>query len=173
VGNPIATFTTSLGTFQAEIYLDKMPLTAGNFLGLARSGFYDGLHFHRVIDGFMIQFGCPYSKNPHSDECGMGDSPNGPIKDEFPRKHKLSNETGTLAMANSGAPDSGSCQFFINTARNKQLDWFRWFGRQGKHPVFGRVISGMDVVERIECTPTDDWDRPKTPVCVESVSIAD
>jgi cyclophilin family peptidyl-prolyl cis-trans isomerase len=170
MSNPVAVFHTSLGVIRAEIYLDRMPATAGNFLSLARSGFYDGLHFHRVIDGFMVQFGCPHSVNPRSPMCGTGEGPDGPIADEFPRKHKLSNEVGTLAMANSG-PDSGSSQFFINTAHNKRLDWFRWFGRAGKHPVFGAVVEGMDVVTRIECAPVDGMDRPVEPVCVERVEI--
>ncbi len=170
MSNPVAVFHTSRGVIRAEIYLDRMPRTAGNFLSLARSGFYDGLHFHRVIDGFMIQFGCPHSRDPHSSMCGMGEGPDGPIDDEFPRKHKLSNEVGTLAMANSG-PDTGSSQFFVNTAHNKQLDWFRWFGRVGKHPVFGKVVEGMDVVTRIECAPADGMDRPVEPVCVEWVEI--
>ena len=72
MANPIATFETSLGTFKAEIYLDKMPATAQNFIDLANSGFYNGLHFHRVISNFMLQFGCPHSRDPHSPRCGTG-----------------------------------------------------------------------------------------------------
>ncbi len=170
MGNPVAVFHTTKGVIRAEIFADRMPLTAGNFLELARSGFYDGLHFHRVIDGFMVQFGCPYSRDPRSPQCGMGESPDGSIADEFLRSAKISNTEGTLSMANSG-PDSGSSQFFINTAHNKQLDWFRWFGRVGKHPVFGEVIEGMDVVAQIECAPADGMDRPLEPIRVDRVEI--
>src|SRR5512147_3189812 len=105
--NPTATFETSLGNFTVELFQDQMPLTAGNFITLAKSGFYDGLHFHRVIKNFMIQFGCPYSKDPNSPRAGTGDGPNGPIQDEHPANAKLSNEPGTLSMANTGRPNSG------------------------------------------------------------------
>jgi len=169
--NPVAIFETSLGTYKAELFVDTMPVTAGRVLELIRAGFYDGLHFHRVISGFMIQFGCPHSRDPCSPRCGTGGAPQGNLADEFPRKHKLSNEVGTLAMANTGQPDTGSSQFFVNTAHNRQLDWFRWFGRIGRHPVFGRVIEGMDVVERIEAVPTDETDRPQTPVKVIRVTV--
>src|SRR5438270_11990544 len=109
MANPVATFETSLGTFTAEIFQDQLPITAGNFVNLAKSGFYDGLHFHRVINGFMLQFGCPHSKDPNSSRAGTGDSPNGTIQDEHTAR--LSNEPGTLSMANTGRPNSGSCQF--------------------------------------------------------------
>jgi cyclophilin family peptidyl-prolyl cis-trans isomerase len=167
--NPIAQFETSLGTFQAEIYLDKMPLTAGNFLKLAKSGFYDGLHFHRVINGFMLQFGCPFSRDPKSPRAGTGDGPDGPIKDEHPANAKLSNEPGTLSMANTGEPNSGSCQFFVNTVHNGYLDWFS--PGASRHPVFGKVIKGMDVVTKIEKTRTDGEDRPITPVKMNKVTV--
>jgi cyclophilin family peptidyl-prolyl cis-trans isomerase len=165
--NPTATFDTSLGTFTAEIYLDKMPITATNFIKLANQGFYDGLHFHRVIQNFMIQFGCKHSKDPNSPRCGTGDSPLGRIADEHPPAHKLSNEPGTLSMANSG-PNSGGSQFFINTVHNDYLDWFT--KGDSKHPVFGKVTSGMDVVKKIETTPVND-SRPKTPVKMNKVTI--
>ena len=115
MSNPTVTFQTSLGNFKAEIFSDKMPKTAANFLKLAGEGFYDGLHFHRVIQGFMIQFGCPNSKDPNSPRAGTGNSGAGTIPDEHPADAKISNEPGTLAMANTGQPNSGSCQFFINT----------------------------------------------------------
>ena len=167
MANPTATFDTTLGTFTAEILLDQMPITATNFIKLAKQGFYDGLHFHRVINGFMLQFGCPYSKDPKSGRAGTGDAPDGTIKDEHTAK--LSNEPGTLSMANTGAPNSGSCQFFVNTVHNKYLDWFT--PGDSKHPVFGRVIEGMDVVQKIEKTPTDGDDRPRTPVRMNKVTI--
>jgi cyclophilin family peptidyl-prolyl cis-trans isomerase len=167
--NPTAILETSLGSITVELFTDKMPITAGNFLELAKSGFYDGLHFHRVIDGFMLQFGCPHSKDPKSSRAGTGDGPNGPIKDEHPANAKISNEAGTLSMANSGAPNSGSSQFFINTVHNSYLDFFT--PGASKHPVFGKVIAGMDVVTKIEKTPTDAGDRPRTPVKMIKVTV--
>jgi cyclophilin family peptidyl-prolyl cis-trans isomerase len=169
MGNPIAKFETSMGNFEAEIFVDKMPITGGNFVRLVNEGFYDGLHFHRVIANFMNQFGCPHSKDPNSPRAGTGDSPHGAIEDEHPAEHRLSNEPGTLSMANAG-PQSGSCQFFINTANNAYLDYFS--PGQSKHPVFGKVTSGMDVVNAINTTPTDNRDRPKTPVQMIRVTIA-
>jgi cyclophilin family peptidyl-prolyl cis-trans isomerase len=169
MANPTATLETSLGTFTVELFTDRMPITAGNFVELAKSGFYDGLHFHRVIQGFMCQFGCPYSKDPKSHRAGTGDGPKGTIKDEHPANAKISNEPGTLSMANTGAPNSGSSQFFINTAHNDFLDFFT--PGASKHPVFGRVIQGMDVVKKIESTPTDADDRPRTPVKMIKVTV--
>ena len=166
--NPIAKFETSMGNFEAEIYVDKMPITANNFIRLVNDGFYNGLHFHRVIQGFMCQFGCPHSRDPNSPRAGTGDSPYGAIADEHPDEHRLSNEPGTLSMANAG-PQSGSCQFFINTVHNEFLDYFS--PGQSKHPVFGRVTSGMDVVHTINKTPTDRNDRPRTPVKVVSITM--
>lgn len=167
--NPVATFDTSLGVFKAEIYSDKMPKTAENFLNLAKSGFYNGLHFHRVIEGFMIQFGCPHSKDPRSSRCGTGGPPHGTIPDEHPEDAKFSNEPGTLSMANTGRPNSGGSQFFINTKHNSYLDWFT--PGNSKHPVFGRVIEGMDVIQKIESTETDGQDRPTTPVMVKTITV--
>jgi cyclophilin family peptidyl-prolyl cis-trans isomerase len=169
MANPTATFDTSLGTFTAEIFLDKMPATAGNFIKLAKSGFYDGLHFHRVIKSFMIQFGCEHSKDPNSPRCGTGDSPFGRIQDEHPAAYKISNEPGTLSMANTGQPNTGGAQFFINTVHNDRLDWFT--PGPSKHPVFGKITDGMDVVKKIEATQTDQRDRPKTPVKMNKVTI--
>jgi cyclophilin family peptidyl-prolyl cis-trans isomerase len=167
--NPTATLDTSLGQLEVEIYLDKMPKTAANFVKLAKAGFYDGLHFHRVIDGFMVQFGCPHSRDPKSRRAGTGDGPDGTIADEHPPTAKLSNEPGTLAMANTGAPNSGSCQFFINTTHNAYLDWFT--PGPSKHPVFGKVTKGMDVLRAIEKTKTDADDRPVTPVRMNKITV--
>lgn len=169
MANPTATFETSLGSFTAEIFSDLMPITAGNFIRLAKEGFYNGLHFHRVIPNFMIQFGCPNSKDPMSRRAGTGDSPYGRIQDEHPGNAKISNEPGTLSMANTGQPNSGSCQFFINTVHNSYLDWFT--PGQSKHPVFGKIVSGMDVVKKIETTKTDGDDRPLTPVRMNKVTV--
>lgn len=129
-----ATFTTSLGTFKAELYTEQMPITCGNFIDLANSGFYDGIHFHRVIPNFMNQFGCPHAKDPNSRRAGTGGPPpkssfqscdgktytrtaDGGIPDEVGQTHqKITNAAGTLSMANTGAPQSGGSQFFINVA---------------------------------------------------------
>ncbi len=167
--NPTALLETSLGNITVEVLTDKMPITAGNFIKLAKAGFYDGLHFHRVIDGFMIQFGCPHSRDPKSSRAGTGDGPDGTIKDEHPANAKISNEPGTLAMANSGAANSGSCQFFINTVHNSYLDWFS--PGASKHPVFARVVTGMDVVTQIEKARTDAGDRPVTPIKMNRITV--
>ncbi|MBK9266708.1 MAG: peptidylprolyl isomerase [Polyangiaceae bacterium] len=169
MANPTALCETSLGNFTVELYLDKMPITAQNFINLAKSGFYDGLHFHRVIDNFMIQFGCPHSRDPKSPRAGTGDGPQGRIQDEHPENAKISNEPGTLSMANTGQRNSGSCQFFINTVHNSYLDWFT--PGPSKHPVFGRIIEGMDVVQKIEKTRTDGDDRPLTPVRMNKITV--
>lgn len=169
MANPTATLQTSLGDVEIELFTDLMPITAGNFIELAKSGFYDGLHFHRVINGFMIQFGCPHSSDPNSPRAGTGNGPNGCIQDEHPDNAKLSNEPGTLSMANTGRPNSGSSQFFINTANNAYLDWFS--PGPSKHPVFGKVVSGMDVIKKIETTQTGPGDRPTTPVRMVKVTV--
>ncbi|MBZ0113147.1 MAG: peptidylprolyl isomerase [Thermoanaerobaculia bacterium] len=171
MSNPTAVFETTLGTFEAEVLLDSMPVTAGNFISLAKSGFYDGLHFHRVIKGFMCQFGCPHSKDPSSPQAGTGGPPHGTIADEHPADAQFSNEVGTLSMANTGRPNSGGSQFFINTAHNHYLDFFS--PGPSKHPVFARITKGMDIIEAIESTPTGAGDRPKTPVKMISVTIKD
>jgi cyclophilin family peptidyl-prolyl cis-trans isomerase len=171
MANPIATFDTSMGTFKAEIYLEQMPITAKNFIDLANDGFYNGLHFHRVIKGFMLQFGCPYSKDPKSPRAGTGGPPHGTIQDEHNENFKASNEPGSLSMANTGRPNSGGSQFFVNTVHNSYLDWFT--PGQSKHPVFGKVIEGMDIVQAIESTPTDGRDNPNTPVQMKSITISE
>jgi cyclophilin family peptidyl-prolyl cis-trans isomerase len=169
MANPTATFSTSLGDFTVELLADKMPITAGNFVKLAQSGFYDGLHFHRVIDKFMVQFGCPHSKDPNSSRAGTGDSPYGPLQDEHPADAKISNTRGTLSMANTGRPNSGSCQFFINVVDNPYLDWFS--PGPSKHPVFGKVTEGMDVVDKISKAPRNAGDRPSTPIKMNKITV--
>ena len=168
--NPMVVLSTSMGDIKVELFTDKMPITAGNWVKLAQSGFYDGLHFHRVIDNFMVQFGCPHSKDPNSPRAGTGDSPFGRIKDEHLPDAKFSNARGTLSMANAG-PNTGSSQFFINVVDNPYLDWFT--PGQSKHPVFGKVTGGMDVVRAIETTPIEANDRPRTPVKMERVTVSD
>jgi peptidylprolyl isomerase len=137
-----------LETTQGEIVIQlrgDMPITAGNFEKLVGQGFYDGVIFHRVIDGFMIQGGDP-------DGTGRG-GPGYMIKDEFIGEQK--NNRGTLSMANAG-PNTGGSQFFINLVDNNSLD--------GKHPVFGEVIEGMDVVDKIGKSAKDASDRPLTEI---------
>ena len=170
MSNPTATFETSEGTFTAEIFLDSMPITAENFLSLAESGFYNGLHFHRVIPSFMLQFGCPHSKDPNSGRAGTGGPPHGTIQDEFPPNAKFTNEPGTLSMANTGRPNSGGSQFFVNTANNSFLDWFN-SDTPSKHPVFGKVTNGMDVVKGIETLGSRSGTVSK-PIKMISISIA-
>lgn len=167
MANPIAVFNTSEGTFKAEIFLAEMPITAKNFIDLAKSGFYDGLHFHRVIPNFMLQFGCPHSKDPDSPRAGTGGPPHGNIQDEHTQK--ISNEPGTLSMANTGRPNSGGSQFFVNTVHNSFLDWFDT-QTDSKHPVFGRVNEGMDVVKAIEGFGSKSGKTSK-PLKMNSVTI--
>jgi peptidylprolyl isomerase len=133
---------TNYGTIIIRLYED-MPITAGNFKELVEEGFYDGVIFHRVIDGFMIQGGDPTG-------TGMG-GPGYKIKDEFTHKGGNKNNRGTISMANAG-PNTGGSQFFINLVDNNYLD--------SKHPVFGEVVSGMDVVDKISKVPTDSNDKP-------------
>jgi len=172
MANPTAEFQTSLGNFTVELFQDSMPITAGNFLKLANAGYYDGLHFHRVIKNFMIQFGCPHSKDPNSGRAGTGGPPTGNIKDEFNADAQFSNEPGTLSMANTGSPNSGGSQFFINTVHNKFLDFWDT-SSPSKHPVFGKVVSGMDVVQKIESTPVGGRDNPRTPVQVIKIAVTE
>lgn len=183
--NPTATFDCTMGVFKAELFLDRTPITASNFIDLAQSGFYNGVHFHRVIDGFMNQFGCPHAKDPNSKRAGTGGPPDGQfknlktgqmerrfnggkIKDEFVSKD--SNKPGTLSMANTGQPNSGGSQFFINVANNANLDWFS--PGASRHPVFGQIVEGMDIVVKISKVRTMN-DRPETPIKMNSITISD
>jgi cyclophilin family peptidyl-prolyl cis-trans isomerase len=157
---------TSKGDITIELFTDSMPITAGNFLDLTDKGYYDGLHFHRIIQGFMLQGGCPNSKDPNSPRCGTG-SPGYSIQDEHLDSARFSNEVGTLSMANSG-PNSGGSQFFVNTKHNSFLDWFDG-SSPSKHPVFGKVTAGMEIVKAIEGVQTGSQDRPVEPVQIISV----
>ena len=164
----IVLFETSEGNFKVELFLEKSPITAGNFKQLVEKGFYDGIKFHRVIDGFMIQGGDPLSKNDSlKNRWGSGGSE--VIEDEF--ISGLSNVRGTLSMANAG-PNSGSSQFFINVNDNTFLDWDKT-PAQSKHPVFGKIIEGMDVVEKISKVKTtgQPYDRPINDVVIVKASI--
>ena len=166
--NPKAVFETNVGTFELELFEDTMPITAGNFIKLANEGFYDGIKFHRVIDGFMIQGGDPITKTDDTMRYGTG-GPGYAIPDEHIAGEHLTNIRGTISMANSG-PNSGGSQFFINVADNVNLD----FDKQpltSKHPVFGQVISGMDVVDKIAITETNERDLPTEPIIINSLKI--
>ena len=144
--NPIVVLKTNKGDIKIELFMDKMPITAGNFKKLAESGYYDGVKFHRVIDNFMIQGGDPLSKDDSKEAIWGTGGPGYAIEDEF--VDGLSNLKGTISMANSG-PNTGGSQFFINTVDNIYLD-FDKEPLQSKHPVFGKVVDGMDVVLDIE-----------------------
>ena len=148
-----------MGDIVIKLY-DDMPITAGNFEKLVKEGFYDGIIFHRVIAGFMIQGGCPNG-------TGTG-GPGYTIQDEFVPGH--SNQRGTISMANTGQPNSGGSQFFINLVDNSYLDWDNR-STPYKHPVFGEVIDGMNVVDKIAAVKTDYSDRPMTEVKIIKASI--
>ena len=164
--NPTVPLKTNQGDIVIELYQDVMPITAGNFLSLAQKDFYDNTKFHRVIAGFMIQGGDPNSKTDKTETYGAG-GPGYAIEDEFVSDARLSNVRGTIAMANSG-PRSGGSQFFINLVNNTGLD-FDKPPETSSHPVFGRVIAGMDIVEKIATVPTDERDMPLEPVVVTDV----
>ncbi len=161
IDRPVAVFETSMGKFEAELYANECPETVWNFINLAegrqetqRSGnFYDGLVFHRVIDGFVIQGGCP-----------LGDGTGGPgyqFKDEFDPSLRHNSE-GLFSMANAGPHTNGS-QFFITLAPTPHLD--------DRHSVFGKVIEGMDVVKKMGSVPTGSMDRPLESVVINKVTI--
>jgi peptidylprolyl isomerase len=143
---------TSLGDITIALRND-MPITTSNFKKIVQQGSYNGTIFHRVIPGFMIQGGDPTG-------TGYGDPSIPEIKDEFTRSNR--NDKGTISMANAG-PNTGSSQFFINQVNNNFLDT--------KHPAFGKVISGMDVVDKIAKVPTGSNDKPRTNVTVITASI--
>ncbi|MDP3726041.1 MAG: peptidylprolyl isomerase [bacterium] len=166
IDNPVVVFKTTKGDIEIELFIDKMPITSGNFLKLAKEGFYNGVKFHRVIPGFMIQSGDPLSKKDNTALYGTG-GPGYSIADEF--VEGLSNVRGTIAMANSG-PNSGGSQFFINLVDNVGLD----FDKEpfaSSHPVFGKVVSGMDVVLAISKVETGERDIPIVPVVIERIDI--
>lgn len=167
--NPTAVFTTNRGVITLELFEDKMPITVGNFIKLAEDGFYNGTKFHRVIDGFMIQGGDPNSKGDNPADYGRG-GPGYTIQDEFVADPVLTNVRGTIAMANTGQPNSGGSQFFINTVDNTNLD-FNKEPFSSKHPVFGRVTEGMTVVDLIAGVVTGPGDVPVEPVVIESITI--
>lgn len=164
-----AEFETSLGNFTIEFFNDKMPITVANFLNLAKAGYFDGIKFHRVIAGFMIQGGDPLTKDDSAMSMWGTGGPGYAIEDEHVASPELSNVYGTISMANSG-PNSGGSQFFINVADNSFLD-FDKDPLASKHPVFGKVVDGMNVVEKISKTSTGVNDRPITPVVINKVNL--
>merc|ERR1719178_39577 len=184
IPNPKAKFDTTMGTFTAEIYLDRVPRTASNFIDLSKTGFYNGIHFHRVIPNFMNQFGCPYAKDPKSSRAGTGGPSDGTFKNLKTgatekrsgggniRDENISRDTnapGTLSMANTGQANSGGSQFFLNVADNRNLDWFS--PGSSKHPVFGKITSGMEVAVAISKAPTRS-DNPVTPIRMNKITIS-
>jgi len=167
--NRSAIITTNKGIITLELFEDQMPITTGNFIKLAEEGFYNNTKFHRVIDGFMIQGGDPNSAGEDALSYGTG-GPGYTIQDEFVEGELLSNTRGTIAMANTGQPNSGGSQFFINTADNMALD-FNKEPFTSRHPVFGRVVSGLDVVDTISKVQTGVRDVPVDPVIITSIVI--
>lgn len=151
--NPTAVFQTSLGNFSVELLRDKAPETVSNFILLANKKFYDNTIFHRVIPDFMIQGGDPSG-------TGTG-GPGYQIKDEFAKGLKH-DKAGILSMANAG-PNTGGSQFFITVKATPWLD--------GKHAIFGQVVSGMDVVNQISTVSRDRNDKPLRPITIYSVTI--
>jgi len=149
-----ATLHTNHGAIAIELFDEDAPKTVENFLKLARDGFYDGVVFHRIIPDFMIQGGDPTG-------TGMG-GPGYTFEDEF-NDHKV--ERGALAMANAGPNTNGSQFFIVTTGAAPWLD--------GKHTVFGRVTEGMDAVDAIEQVDTDAQDKPRDPVVIERVELAE
>ena len=148
-----ANFETSMGNFKVELFEAQAPNTVGNFVKLAEKNFYDGVIFHRVIDGFMIQGGDPTG-------TGRG-GPGYQFADEIHPQLKHTSE-GILSMANAG-PNTNGSQFFITLVPTPHLD--------GRHTVFGKVVEGMDVVKKIGKTRTGPGDRPVTDVVMKSVRI--
>jgi len=154
MANRTAHFKTNQGEFDVELFEDRAPVTTKNFIDLIEKGFYDGLTFHRVIDGFMIQGGCPSGS-------GTG-GPGYKIKDEFHPELKHTGP-GILSMANAG-PNTGGSQFFITLAATPWLD--------NKHAIFGQVTNGLDVVQKIGKVRTLPGDRPVEKVVMESVTVS-
>jgi len=161
IDRPVAVFETNMGTFEAELYAKECPETVWNFINLAegrqetaRGGnYFDGLSFHRIIDGFVIQGGCPFGN-------GTG-GPGYRFKDEFDASLRHESE-GILSMANAGPGTNGS-QFFVTLAATPHLD--------DRHSVFGKVIEGLEVVQKIGKVKTGPMDKPAEPIVMEKVTI--
>ena len=155
-----ATLNTNKGNITIEFFATQAPNTVANFTKLAKENFYNGVKFHRVIKGFMIQGGDPLTKDDSKVSLWGTGGPGYSFADEIGPNNR--NDIGTIAMANSG-PNTNGSQFFINTTSNNFLD--------GKHTVFGKVVAGMDIVTKIENTPTGPSDRPIEPVVINSITL--
>ena len=156
----LAVIQTNKGTIELELFSSDAPKTVENFVKLAKEGFYDGVKFHRVMKGFMIQGGDPLSKDDSmKDKWGTG-GPGYMFDDEIHANNR--NTAGTIAMANAG-PNTNGSQFFINVVDNSSLD--------SKHTVFGKVIGGIEIVSQIENVETDSSDRPLEGIIIESITI--
>ena len=160
MANPIVTITMDNGdVMKAELYPEIAPNTVNNFISLVKKGFYDGLIFHRVINGFMIQGGCP-------DGTGMG-GPGYSIKGEFTQnrfKNDLKHTAGVLSMARAMHPNSAGSQFFIMHKDAPHLD--------GAYAAFGKITEGLDIVDQIANVPTNFQDCPTTPVVIKTIRRA-
>lgn len=165
-GNPVVVISTSLGQFTIELFKDRAPVSVANFLAYAKDGFYDGTIFHRVVRGFMIQGG---GFTRALDEKATRP----PIQNEA--TNGLRNTRGTVAMARKQSLRSATAQFFINVAENRMLDHVSYAPAEFGYAVFGRVLAGMDVVDRIAAAPTGRSggmdDVPVEPVTITSVTI--
>lgn len=159
MANPIVTITMENGdVMKAELYPEIAPNTVNNFISLVKKGFYDGLIFHRVIQGFMIQGGCP-------DGTGMG-GPGYTIKGEFSQNgfaNDLKHEPGVLSMARTMAPNTAGSQFFLMHKNSPHLD--------GSYAAFGKVTEGLDIVNKIAAVPTDYNDRPLENQVIKSMVV--
>ena len=163
--NMRAIMETSAGTINLKLYNDRAPDTVANFVKLVEKGYYDGLHFHRVIPNFMLQGGCPHSADPDSNRAGTGGKYTGwSIRCEESALKIPHDKPGILSMANAGR-DSGGSQFFITTVPTP------WLNGPSAHAVFGEVVGGMAVVKAIENTPTNMRDKPKQPQKIISVRM--
>jgi peptidylprolyl isomerase len=167
--NPTAVLETNKGTIEIELYKDTMPITAGNFEKLVKEGYYDGIKFHRVIENFMIQGGDPLTKDDSQMARWGTGGPGYAIADEHVAGELLTNVRGTISMANAG-PNSGGSQFFINLVDNTGLD-FDKPPFTSKHPVFGRVVKGMEVVDAIGQVEVGVNDRPVEAVVITKATI--
>ena len=171
--NPQVDIKTNVGTIRLELYPSKAPKTVANFLQYVRDGHYDGTIFHRVIDGFMIQGG-GFDRDYHQKPTRA------PIPNEAEAgvKGGLKNDLGTIAMARTSDPNSATAQFFVNVADNAFLNWGDPRGDGNGYAVFGKVVSGMDVVTKIAKTPTGRGgpfgsDVPREPIVIESMTLVD
>ncbi len=166
-GNPVVLLQTSMGDIKVELYPDKAPVTVENFLAYVKEGHYDGLVFHRVIRDFMIQGG-GFTKQMAEKRPSRG-----PIRNEA--GNGLANDRGTLAMARTGVVDSATAQFFINVVNNDFLNHKDETSRGFGYAVFGKVVEGMDVVDKIRNVPTGNQrmfqDVPKDPVTIIKASL--